>query len=139
MSKVLVADDDPAILELLRLNLELAGHRPLLASDGATTLRRIESEAPDVVLLDVMMPVLDGWEVLSRLEGADLRKQPRVIVMTAKGGASDIAKGLRLGGCEYVTKPFEVDDLLKLIEQVVGRSDEENERRRAELLGEFGE
>lgn len=137
MGKVLIADDDPSILELLRVSLELEGHESLLASDGSTALKRIEAEAPDVVLLDIMMPVLDGWEVLRSISAATLRKKPRVIVMTAKGGTSDIAKGLELGACEFVTKPFEVGDLVSTIERVLVRSDEETHKRQQELLRRF--
>lgn len=137
MAKILVADDDPAILEVLRRTLELEGHEPFLASDGETTLRRIQTVEPDVVLLDVMMPVMDGWEVLGRLSELQARKRLRVIVMTAKGGDRDIAKGLELGASEYVIKPFEIDELIALIAEVLVRSPEEAERRRSELLAKF--
>lgn len=137
MAKILIADDEPAILEVLRRTLEFEGHQSFLASDGATTLQRIETEEPDLVLLDVMMPVMDGWEVLRRLGETQARKPPRVIVMTAKGGERDIAKGLELGASEYVTKPFEIDQLMKLITDVLARSPEEMERRRSALLEKF--
>lgn len=137
MAKILIADDEPAILEVLRRTLELEGHQPFLASDGGTTLQRIETEEPDLVLLDVMMPVMDGWEVLRRLGEIQAHKPPRVIVMTAKGGERDIAKGLELGASEYVTKPFEIDQLMKLIADVLARSPEEMERRRSALLEKF--
>jgi DNA-binding response OmpR family regulator len=84
-----------------------------------------------------MMPVMDGWEVLGRLSELQARKRLRVIVMTAKGGDRDIAKGLELGASEYVIKPFEIDELIALIAEVLVRSPEEAERRRSELLAKF--
>jgi len=79
-----------------------------------------------------MMPVLDGWQVLeqiSKMDGA----RPRVIVMTAKSGGSDLVKGMELGADEYVTKPFEIDELMEVVTAVLSRSEQENEARRAEL------
>lgn len=104
---------------MLKLNLDMEGHETLLASDGETALKRIELDEPDVVLLDVMMPVLDGWEVLRRLSRIDVKKRPKVIVMTAKSGDRDIEQGTELGADRYVTKPFEVEDLIAVIEEVV--------------------
>lgn len=139
MAKVLVADDDPDILEILRLTLSIEGHEPFLASDGSTALERIQRETPDVVLLDVMMPVMDGWEVLRRVGEMNLRKRPRVIIMTAKGGDRDVERGIRLGACEYVTKPFEIDELVATIEEVSRSSEKEVEDRRNRLLMRFAE
>lgn len=119
MAKILIADDEPALLKVLKLNLDMEGHETLLASDGDTALKRIESDEPDVVLLDVMMPVFDGWEVLRRLSQMDAKKRPKVIVMTAKSGDHDVEHGLELGADRYVTKPFEVEDLIAMIQEVV--------------------
>lgn len=137
MAKILIADDEPAILELLRRTLELEGYEPSLASDGETALRRIKSEEPELVLLDVMMPVLDGWQVLEKIADVHARKRPRVIVLTAKGTERDIAKGLGLGACEYVIKPFEIADLLATIREVLARSDEEVDSHRDDLMARF--
>lgn len=132
MAKVLIVDDEPSMLTVLQLNLEMEGHEALLAADGGTAMSRITAEHPDLVLLDVMMPVLDGWQVLERISKLD-RARPRVIVMTAKSGVSDLVKGIELGADEYVTKPFEIDDLMGVVTAVLGRSDQENESRRQEL------
>lgn len=137
MGKVLIADDDPDILELLRQALEQDGHETLLASDGRTALKRIEAEAPDAVLLDIMMPVLDGWEVLEAVAAAASRKKPRVIVVTAKANTSELVKALELGACEYVTKPFEIQDLITTVAKVLAGSDAEVSKHREELLRSF--
>lgn len=136
MARILIVDDEPSLLKMLQVNLELEGHETLLAGDGETALKRIAAEAPDLVLLDIMMPVLDGWEVLRRLQLSAGRKQPRVIVMTAKAGGHDVVKGLELGADEYVTKPFDMDDLLALIVVVLSRSDEASAKRRRSMIEE---
>jgi DNA-binding response OmpR family regulator len=138
MTKVLVVDDEPALLQMLKVNLEIDGFDTYLASDGETALKRIVAEEPDVVLLDLMMPVLDGWGVLSELREMTLRKHPKVIIMTAKG-KRDLKKGLDMGASAYVTKPFETDDLLSTVREVMSLSDEQlAARRRAQLEEQRG-
>ncbi|MFN8105591.1 MAG: response regulator [Acidimicrobiia bacterium] len=115
--RILIVDDEPDILLMLRVNLEAEGYSTLLASDGETALRRIAEERPDVVLLDVMMPVVDGWGVLERL--GTMNPRPRVILLTAKSSDRDLGKARELGADEYVTKPFDPDLLLRKIDSMV--------------------
>ncbi len=115
--RVLIVDDEPDILLMLRVNLESEGFSTALAGDGETALRRMEEEHPDVVLLDVMMPVMDGWGVLGGLHRLDPR--PRILVLSAKSGARDMAKAYELGADEYVTKPFDPDDLIASIDALL--------------------
>ena len=134
-ARVLIVDDEPDVLLLLRIELEAEGYETLLAADGDTALRRILEERPDIVLLDVMMPVVDGWGVLQRLaaQGATTR----VIVLSAKASDSDIAHALDLGADEYVTKPFEPAALLATVAHVLQSSPSDLEagrRRRLERL-----
>lgn len=111
--KVLIVDDEPDVLLTLRMVLEAEGFDPSLAADGETALRRIDEEQPDLVLLDIMMPVLDGWFVLAELAGRN--RKPRVIVCSAKTSPIDQARALSLGADAYVTKPFEPDTLVHRI------------------------
>jgi DNA-binding response OmpR family regulator len=104
-ARVLIVDDEPDILLLLRIELEAEGYDTLLAADGETAVRRIAEERPDVVLLDLMMPVVDGWGVLSRL--AEMAATTRIVVLSAKASDSDMVRALELGALEYVTKPFD--------------------------------
>lgn len=127
--KILIVDDEPDILLMLRVNLEAEGFVTLLAGDGETALRRITEERPDIVLLDVMMPVIDGWGVLERLAVTDPR--PRVILLTAKSSDRDLSKARELGADEYITKPFDPDLLLRTIEAVMRARG--SERDRAEI------
>jgi DNA-binding response OmpR family regulator len=118
--KVLIVDDEPDVLLTLRMILEAEGFDPLLAADGETALRRVDEERPDLVVLDIMMPVLDGWFVLAELGGR--ARRPSVVVCSAKSGDSDRARANELGADEYVTKPFEPDDLVDVIRAVLARA-----------------
>jgi DNA-binding response OmpR family regulator len=117
MARILVVDDEPDILLLHRLNLEGAGHEVLLAADGMKALERISSDRPDCVVLDVMMPVLDGWGVLEALR--DRADAPPVLVVSAKSAASDIEHALSMGARGYLTKPFNAHTLLDEVEKLV--------------------
>ena len=127
---VLIVEDDPNIRELLQMYLEKDGYAVTLAADGGQGLEKFRSIKPDLVLLDVMMPVMDGWAVCKaiRQEG-----NTPVIMLTAKGETDDKVAGLKAGADDYVTKPFEMKELLARIEAVLRRSDrtaEENKARR---------
>src|SRR5262249_13510119 len=104
MARILVVDDEPDILLLQRLNLEGAGHDVLLAADGMKALERIDADDPDCVVLDVMMPVLDGWGVLEALQTRETA--PPVLVVSAKSAAADIDHALSMGAKGYLAKPF---------------------------------
>lgn len=133
-TRILIVDDEPSLLRVLQVNLELEGYETMLAGDGGTAIQRIRSEEPDLVLLDVMMPVMDGWEVLSSVSGSNLRKRPKIIIMTAKAGAHDLLKGLQLGADQYVTKPFEVEDILATVSSLMSQTDEEAQASRRALI-----
>ena len=138
LARILIVDDEPSMLQMLQMNLQMEGHDTLLAGDGATALKRVETEDPDLILLDIMMPVLDGWEVLRQLGTMALRKRPRVIVMTAKSGEHDLRKGLLLGADEYVTKPFEIDELIESVGRLLDLTDQEMAARREAAKKELG-
>jgi DNA-binding response OmpR family regulator len=124
MARILVVDDEPDILLLHRLNLEGAGHEVLLAADGMKALERIGRDAPDCVVLDVMMPVLDGWGVLEALQQRS--DAPPVLVVSAKSAPADVEHALSMGAKAYLAKPFNAQTLLDevgaLITKVNGAS-----------------
>jgi len=127
---VLIVEDDPNIRELLQLYLEKDGYAVTLASDGGQGLAKFRAIKPNLVLLDVMMPVMDGWAVCKaiRAEG-----DTPVIMLTAKGETDDKVAGLKAGADDYITKPFEMKELLARIEAVLRRTDrgiEESKSRR---------
>ena len=116
----LIVEDDPNIRELLQLYLEKDGYAVTLASDGGQGLEKFRAIKPNLVLLDVMMPVMDGWAVCKaiRAEG-----NTPVIMLTAKGETDDKVTGLKAGADDYITKPFEMKELLARIEAVLRRTD----------------
>lgn len=126
---VLIVEDDNNIAELLRLYLEKEGYTPLVASDGGAGLELFRQHHPDIVLLDVMMPVMDGWEVCRAIRQTDTTP---VIMLTAKGETTDKVSGLKMGADDYITKPFEMKEVLARIEAVLRRTGggEESSKRR---------
>ena len=130
--RILIVDDEPDVLLLLRVNLEGEGFSTVLAADGETALLRIEEDNPDIVLLDVMMPVLDGWGVLRVL--AERPGSPPVVIVSAKTTDQDLARAYQLGVADYVTKPFSVDELVTTVRRVLGRNPDDHERHRREVL-----
>ena len=128
---VLIVEDDPNIRELLQMYLEKDGYAVTLACDGGQGLQKFRSIKPDLVLLDVMMPVMDGWAVCKaiRAEGST-----PVIMLTAKGETDDKVQGLKAGADDYVTKPFEMKELLARIEAVLRRADRGAEDKKARRL-----
>ncbi len=128
---VLIVEDDPNIRELLQLYLEKDGYAVTQAADGGQGLEKFRAIKPDIVLLDVMMPVMDGWAVCKaiRAEG-----NTPVIMLTAKGETDDKVTGLKAGADDYVTKPFEMKELLARIEAVLRRADRGGEDVKARRL-----
>ena len=118
MAKILIVDDEPDILLLLRLNLEAEGYDVVMAADGEKALERIAADHPELVVLDVMMPVLDGFGMLERKrESGDATP---VVMLSAKSEQADIDRATQLGAVEFVSKPFDLDRLVALIETILG-------------------
>jgi len=117
---LVVADDDPGLLRLMTRNLQLEGFDVLAASEGQQALELIENTAPDLVLLDVMMPRMDGFTVCSRVR--EFSAVP-IIIVTARGQDQDKVRGLDLGADDYLTKPFSVEELLARVRAVLRRSE----------------
>jgi two-component system KDP operon response regulator KdpE len=116
---VLVADDEPRITKLVSIALQEEGFRVVTAESGEEALRKAEEFRPDVVLLDIVMPDIDGIEVMQQLRE---RRPVAVILLTAKGSTADKAKGLDLGADDYVAKPFHPDELAARVRSVIRRS-----------------
>lgn len=129
---VLIVDDEPDILTMIRTALEMEGFETALAGDGETALERARERPPDVILLDIMMPMLDGWAVIETL--AEQRRRPALVVISAKARARDLARAFRMGADAYVTKPFDFDALTATIREVLARPEKDRARHRQELL-----
>jgi DNA-binding response OmpR family regulator len=134
-TSVLVIDDEGPIRLLCRVNLEAAGMIVDEASDGATGVEAARRERPDVILLEVMMPGMDGWEVFGELVKEERTATIPVVFLTARAELRDQARGLELGGVDYVTKPFDPLELAPLIDDLLERieSGDVQERRRERL------
>lgn len=116
--KILIVDDDKNICELLRLYLAKEGYETAMAYDGETAVSAFESEKPALVLLDIMMPKMDGWEVCRRIRAVS---EVPVIMLTAKGETFDKVLGLELGADDYVVKPFDSKEVVARIKAVLRR------------------
>jgi DNA-binding response OmpR family regulator len=116
---VLVVDDHPATVELVKSALESLGMDVRTASNGAECLLAMEEEAPDLVMLDVMMPVMDGFQTLQVLQQSPEKREVPVIMLTARSDDADIAYGWRWGVTSYLTKPFSVEHLVALVRRVL--------------------
>ncbi len=116
---VLVVEDDHNIAELLQMYLEKEGYNVTVAHDGGAGLSKYHAISPDLVLLDVMMPVMDGWAVCKAIRA---ESRTPIIMLTAKGETADKVSGLRGGADDYITKPFEMREVLARIEAVLRRS-----------------
>lgn len=118
---VLVADDDPDILSLVALRLERSGFEVILARDGEQAVAAALEREPDIALLDVMMPKLDGYEVTERLRGNQATRHMPVILLTARVQKADIARGLEAGADDFVKKPFSTKELRDRVQAALGR------------------
>ena len=127
--KILIVDDDVNICELLRLYLEKDGFETLVANDGRTAVDYALKHSPDLILLDIMLPVLDGWQVCREIRKSS---QVPIIMLTAKGETFDKILGLELGADDYVCKPFDTKEVIARIKAVLRRSNDSDKQNQVE-------
>lgn len=129
-NKILIVDDDVNICELLRLYLEKEGYETLVANDGEQAVDAALKHQPDLILLDIMLPKLDGWQVCR-----EIRKtmETPIIMITAKGEVFDKILGLELGADDYVTKPFDTKEIVARVKAVLRRSSDKNKKQISEV------
>ena len=130
-TSILVVEDDRNIAELLQLYLEKEGYAVTLAYDGAQGLSKFHTIGPDLVLLDVMMPIMNGWELCKAIRA---ESQTPIIMLTAKSQTEDKVQGLRSGADDYITKPFEMREVLARIEAVLRRTDRTGAEKKVRRL-----
>ena len=119
MSKILIVDDEPNILMSLDFLMRKQGYEVLIARDGGEALQIIDNDIPDVVLLDIMMPEVDGYEVCQHVKQTNDKQHMKVVFLTAKSKKEDIEKGYEMGADLYLTKPFSTRQLVKEIKQLM--------------------
>lgn len=117
--RILIIDDDPALVRVLQVSLEKEGYEIVSATSGAEGLRQAYRTQPDLIILDIMMPRMDGWEVCRRLR--EMCDAP-IIMLTAKVGETNVVKGLKLGADDYITKPFSTEELMARIGALLRRA-----------------
>ena len=140
MIRVLVIDDEAPIRLLCRVNLEAEGMSVMEAGDGPSGLELARSEQPEVILLDVMMPGLDGWRVAEHLLEDSVTREIPIVFLTARADIRDRARGMDLGGLDYITKPFNPVELASLVRTVVGAVERgEREQLRGEKVARLRE
>ena len=118
LANILIAEDDPAIAGLIEMNLQLVGHATFCAPDGLTALERARSEKPDIALVDIMLPELDGWELTKKLTAMEIP----VMIVSARADIADRVRGLRTGADDYIVKPFESVELLARVDALLRRT-----------------
>ena len=126
MNKILVIEDEPAIADLIKLELEMQGYRLKVAKDGEEGIAFLEQEAFDLVLLDIMLPKIDGYELLEYIK--QVSDMPTIFI-TARSSTNDKIKGLKKGADDYITKPFEMGELVARVETVLRRYHKGKDRK----------
>ena len=119
MKKILIADDHPEVVELVRISLEGEDYEIVDASNGEEALKKARFEKPDLIILDVMMPGMNGFEVCRQLKKDPQGKEIPIVMLTAKGQKVDKQKARRMGAREYITKPFSPSHLLAKIQEIL--------------------
>ncbi|PTQ55496.1 MAG: Alkaline phosphatase synthesis transcriptional regulatory protein PhoP [Candidatus Carbobacillus altaicus] len=134
MKRILIVDDEPSIVTLLKFNLEKAGYDVITSGDGRDALMRIEEASPDLILLDLMLPGIDGMDVLKRIRALNI-KTP-VIMITARDEELDKVLGLELGADDYITKPFRIREVLARMKAIFRRLETTSVRVNGDAEGE---
>ena len=134
MAEVLIVDDDPDIRGILAFTMEDAGYVVREAGDGAEAIAAMEKRAPDCVVLDLMMPGVDGFGVLRSKRQLGLAPEARVLILTCKTAERDYVRGWELGADEYLTKPFDPDDLVEKVRALMRSTTAELQERREQEL-----
>jgi len=119
MAKMLVVEDEPSLQKLLEYQLKRIGHEIRVAPDGQQALEMVKSDRPDLVLLDVMLPVMGGFPVLKNLQDDKTTNDIPVIMLSSKGRQHDIAAGIEKGVFDYITKPFNIPNLAERVEKAL--------------------
>ena len=119
--RIVLAEDEPQIARLVEFKLKKEGYQIVWKENGEEALKAIKADRPDLILLDVMMPVMDGYEVLRRVKEDENLKSIPVVMLTARAQERDVVKGIDLGAEDYITKPFHPAELLARVKRILGK------------------
>jgi DNA-binding response OmpR family regulator len=120
MGRVLIAEDEPSIVVSLEFLLKSAGHEVVVARDGEEALRLVAASPPDLVVLDIMLPSVSGFEVCRRIRADPAARTARVLMLTARGRESEMQKGMAAGADAWMTKPFSTKELMEVVARLLG-------------------
>ncbi len=120
--KIVLAEDEPQIARLIEFKLKKEGYSVISKENGEEALKAIKMDKPDLILLDIMMPVMGGYEVLRRLKEDENLKSVPVIMLTARAQEKDVVKGIDMGAEDYITKPFHPAELLARVKRILGKA-----------------
>ena len=134
MARILIAEDNAEIRALVSSILIEEGHKVTVAQNGQQALDMMLDDAPDVLVLDIMMPQMDGYTVLKELKNSGIRDSMKILVLTAKTSESDWVRGYKLGADAYVTKPFDIDELTRHVEELLSMTKDQLRVRREQEL-----
>jgi DNA-binding response OmpR family regulator len=134
MARILIAEDNAEIRTLVSSILVEEGHKVGVAHNGQQALDMIMADAPDVLVLDIMMPQMDGYTVLKEIKSAGSREGMKILILTAKTSETDWVRGYKLGADAYLTKPFDTDELVNGVEDILGMTKEQLRVRREQEL-----
>jgi DNA-binding response OmpR family regulator len=134
VARILIVDDNDDVRQLVAGVLSEEGHKVQIAAGGASALEAMRRDAPDVLILDIMMPEVDGYTVLKTMSDEGIKKRTKVLVLTAKTAENDWVRGYRLGADTYLTKPFTVDDLVDGLNGLLRATSEQLRKRRVEEI-----
>ena len=135
--KILVVDDEPEAVELVEFNLKQAGYAVTTAEDGAEALKKARTQSPDLIVLDVMLPEMDGFEICKALRLDPATRRMPILMLTAKAGEIDRVLGLELGADDYLTKPYSPRELLLRIKKILARGQAEEKPREQMRFGDL--
>ena len=134
MARILIAEDNAEIRALVSSILVEEGHKVSVAQNGQQALDMMLEDTPDVLLLDIMMPHMDGYTVLKEIKSSGIRESMKIMILTAKTSESDWVRGYKLGADAYVTKPFDIDELTGQIDELLAMTKEQLRQRREQEL-----
>jgi len=120
--KILVVDDEPSIARLVKMSLAVEGYEVKTAGSGFEAMESIEGDKPDLVVLDIMMPGMNGYEVCMEIRKKPVFKSVKIIFLTARGNPGDAQQGFSIGGDDYIIKPFDPEELLEKVKGIVGEA-----------------
>ncbi len=134
MARILIAEDDADIRQLVTHSLADEGYEIATAKDGTSALEMLLSNPPDLLVLDLMMPGIDGFGVLEQMQESGMKESTKVLVLTAKGSESDWERGFELGADQYMTKPFDPDEVVESVKDLLALSKDELKAKREQEL-----